>query len=253
MRATVGPLPPAVYWRRRLVVLAGVLILVLFVALSCTGGDDDKAQPPGGTGATTPMPGASGNSGGSSTGVLTPQVDEPSFADSAPVGGGPAAPAPTDVPAGPVSAAPGLPAADPGVPPNGTGPCTDAEMALTPIPARATTKRGQPLNLQLVIKNVSARTCARDVGADVQEIYIKQGAAKIWSSDVCAVAAGPGSKVETFIPGGVRTYYVTWNGRDSSRCTGGMAAGNFPLAGQYEVMGRLGAKVSNPAPITVAA
>ena len=121
------------------------------------------------------------------------------------------------------------------------------------MPARVAAKRGQPVNLSLIIKNVSARTCARDVGADVQEIYIKQGAAKIWSSDVCAVAAGAGSKVEQFQPGGQRTYYVTWNGRDSSRCSGGMAAGNFPVAGRYEVMGRLGAKVSNPVVVTLVA
>jgi hypothetical protein len=247
MRTTVGPLPPAVYWRRRIVVLAVLLLVVLFVALACTGGGGDNTAEPKGSGNTQPIPDAGDSSGGSGEGVLVPTTDEPSFADSAPVGG-PGGSVATDVPAGPVSVAPGLPApAQPGA----TGSCTDAEMALTPVPSRTAAKRGQPINLQLIIRNASTRTCSRDVGADLQEIYIKQGALKIWSSDVCGLAKG--SRVEQFEPGGQRTYLVTWNGRDSTRCTGGMPAGNYPPAGRYELLGRLGVKVSDPVTLTLVA
>ena len=37
MRLTVGPLPAAVYWRRRAVVLVGLAILVLIVSYACGG------------------------------------------------------------------------------------------------------------------------------------------------------------------------------------------------------------------------
>src|SRR6266576_1376401 len=37
MNLTVGPLPPAVYWRRRALVAGGLLLLVLLVAYSCGG------------------------------------------------------------------------------------------------------------------------------------------------------------------------------------------------------------------------
>ncbi len=235
--------------------LAALLLVVLFIALSCSGSGGDDTAKQKGAGNNTPIPSPSASAG---SGVLTPETPEPSFAESKPAAGGPVGPAATNVPAGPVSVAPGLPVQPPvgqaAVPPGGlpaaaNGPCTDAEMAIAPVPARTAAKRGQPIDLRLIIKNISTRPCARDVGADMQEIYIKQGALKIWSSDVCGLAKG--SKVEQFLPNGVREYLVTWNGRDSTRCAGGMAAGNFPAPGQYEVLGRLGVEVSNPVTIVL--
>ncbi len=235
--------------------LAALLLVVLFVALSCSGSGGDDTAKPKGAGNNTPIPSAGPGAGPS---VLTPETAEPSFAESRPAAGGPAGPAATNVPAGPVSVAPGLPVAPPvappaappaGLPAAANGPCTDAEMAIAPVPARTAAKRGQPIDLRLIIKNISTRACARDVGPDLQEIYIKQGALKVWSSDVCGLAKG--SKVEQFPPNGVREYLVTWNGRDSTRCAGGMAAGNYPAPGQYEVLGRLGVEVSNPVAIAL--
>jgi hypothetical protein len=40
MRSTVGPLPPAVYWRRRALVLGVLLLIVIALFVSC-GGEDD--------------------------------------------------------------------------------------------------------------------------------------------------------------------------------------------------------------------
>ncbi len=231
--------------------LAALLLVVLFIALSCSGSGGDDTAKQKGAGNNTPIPSPSA---GGSSGVLTPETTEPSFAESRPAAGGPAGPAATNVPAGGVSVAPGLPVAPPagpgaGLPAAANGPCTDAEMAIAPVPARTAAQRGQPIDLRLIIKNISTRACARDVGPDLQEIYIKQGALKIWSSDVCGLAKG--SKVEQFPPNGVREYLVTWNGRDSTRCAGGMAAGNYPAPGQYEVLGRLGVEVSNPVAIVL--
>ena len=41
--------------------------------------------------------------------------------------------------------------------------------------ARTIAKRGTTVELKLKIKNISTRTCTRDVGADLQEIYVKSG------------------------------------------------------------------------------
>jgi hypothetical protein len=226
MRTTVGPHSPAVYWRRRLVVLGAVLLVVLIWAFSCSGGDDPSK--PSGTGATgtVPTPGVQGSGAAA----------EPSFAESGPVRQPPVvAPTPTDVPVG---AGPSVAA------PPADGSCAVAEMVFVPVPSKTSAKSGDPIDLRLKIKNVSTRTCSRDVGADVQEIYVKQGAKKIWSSDVCA--ATKGSAVRQFPPNGEQEFYVTWNGNDSSRCEGGAATGPRPAAGEYELMGRLGAKVSDP-------
>ena len=48
MRLTVGPLPPAVYWRRRAVVLGAGLLFLIVLLYSCTGSDRNAKK--GGTG-----------------------------------------------------------------------------------------------------------------------------------------------------------------------------------------------------------
>jgi hypothetical protein len=78
----------------------------------------------------------------------------------------------------------------------------------------------------------------------MQEIYIKQGAQKIWSSDTCGTVRS--SDVKQFEPNSEREYRVTWNGRDASKCANAQAAGPVPPAGEYEVIGRLSARLSAP-------
>jgi len=112
-------------------------------------------------------------------------------------------------------------------------------------------RRGVPLAIRLKIKNISARTCSRDVGADLQELYIMYGAKKIWTSDTCSTTKG--SEVRPFSPNDERTYNVTWNGRQSNRCSAGLASGTAPPAAQYQVHGRLGAKVSEPVLLEITA
>jgi hypothetical protein len=233
-----------VYWRRRLVILGVLLVVVLIVAFSCSGGDDPSKPNGAGAPATIPAP-----AGGSSSGpAASPGVAQPSFADSGPVQG-PAKPVtPTDVPAGPVA---GPVAGDGASVAADSALCTDPEMAVTPVPGVRAAKRGAPIDLQLKIKNASTRSCTRDVGADWQEIYIKQGARPVWSSDLCTVKKG--SEVRQLAAGEERGYWVTWNGRDSTRCDGGMSAGPVPAAGEYEVYGRIGGVVSAPVKITIAA
>jgi hypothetical protein len=51
----VGPLPPRVYWVRRLVVLGVPLILILIIAVSCSGGGGKKS-PTAGTGGPSTTP-----------------------------------------------------------------------------------------------------------------------------------------------------------------------------------------------------
>jgi hypothetical protein len=243
MRTTVGPLPPAVYWRRRAVVLGALLLAAILLFVACGGNakDANRAQ---NTSSQTPLPAPASS---------TPE-EEPSFADAKPGGGGPALPGSGDTQptlGGGTSAAPSAHPA--GTNANVTAPagaiCADNEMAVLPAPAATTVRRGVPLVIRLTIKNISGRTCSRDVGADPQEIYLDQGARKYWSSDTCSTAHG--SDVRQFAPGDQRLYSVTWNGRQSSKCTGGQAAGPAPPPGQFQFRGRLGTKVSDPVNITI--
>ncbi|MEV4210498.1 hypothetical protein [Micromonospora sp. NPDC049662] len=246
MRLTVGPLPPAVYWRRRAVVFGAVLLFLIVVLYSCTGSGRSGGHPRAGSTPTpTSSPGAVGP-------VLTPQSEAPSASGSA-------APSATEQSAGPDATN----ATDPGrgvttndPPPDSAagsvddGTCTDAEISVTSAARPSSAQRGAVVDLQLKIKNTSQRTCSRNVGADLQEIFIKAGAEKVWSSDTCGKVQG--SDVQSFTPGFERSYQVGWNGRDTSRCDGaGLAAGPFAPAGTYQVFARVGTKYSEPAKITI--
>ena len=118
------------------------------------------------------------------------------------------------------------------------------------IPPEVTTvARGAMVAIRLRIKNTGKRTCNRDVGADQQELYIKKGAAKVWSSDTCGNVKG--SDVQPFTPNFEREYRVDWNGKDVSKCADNLANGPVPAAGDYQVFGRLATKTSNPVKLTL--
>ncbi|ROT28054.1 hypothetical protein [Micromonospora sp. HM5-17] len=242
MRLTVGPLPPAVYWRRRAVVLGVVLLFVVVLIYSCTGpGETDET----GRGAGDPTPGSTlltPESGAPATGV--PESGAPTPEPSDPAAGDEAAP-----PVAPVGGSTGGGQQLPEPPPPVENECTDEEMSVIPVPSQTSAQRGEPIVLRLRIRNVSDRTCNRDVGADLQELYIKSGANKVWSSDSCSTIRN--NNVKPFPPNHEEEYTVSWNGRKSSRCTNGVAAGPFPDPGTYQLFGRLGNKHSDPVRITI--
>jgi hypothetical protein len=245
MRLTVGPLPSAVYWRRRAVVLGAGLLFLIVLLYSCTGGDRNTGATPQSTSTPTASAGAPEPSGS----VLTPQTGDPS-ADPGDSGGGPGGA--DGGPGGPVgggTATTEAPPAGPAAPVAGDGTCTDAEILVTPVALPATAQRGTVVTLQLKIKNRSQRTCSRDVGADLQELFVKAGAEKVWSSDTCGT--GKGSDVQSFTPGFERLYELGWNGRDTSRCANGLAAGPYAPIGTYQVFARVGTKLSDPVKLTV--
>jgi hypothetical protein len=220
MRLTVGPLPPAVYWRRRALVLGGMVVVIILLVYSC-GDSKGSGAGPNNTAATstattpaTPGGDAAGNESGTS----------PSPSTSV-----------SRTPATPTATAPDRSL------------CTDAELRVTPVPAARRLARGATTQLTIKIKNTSSRTCRRDVGPDQQELYIVEqgGAQKIWSSDDCG---GPrGTKVQSFSPGFEVAYTATWNGRESTNCKDRP----LPRAGTYQLYGRLATKRSAPVTLTL--
>src|SRR5688572_15525899 len=147
MRLTVGPLPASVYWRRRLLVLGMVALAVVVIVYSC-GGD-----PSAGTNAP-PGPTATKSVSASASSI----------------------PSPTPTPFT-------LPGNSPTV--VTTGDCTDAEIELTATPNPADPRVGQIATFTLKIKNISSRTCSRNIGSIPQELQLRHDAVVIWSSDDC--------------------------------------------------------------------
>ncbi len=220
MRLTVGPLPPAVYWRRRVIVLGAFLATLALLLYSCGGSDPSGA-------ASSAKP--SGSTAGSAAALLTPFVD-----------GSP----------GPSTAASAAPTPLAGAQP--TGSCADGEITVTIATDNGKTDflTGEFVRISLKIKNISGRTCVRDVGAAAQELRIAQGAQKLWSSDDCASGPTPGADLHTFQPGDqLDQFYVVWNGRASTNCQ------TRPVAtpGAYQILGRFGTRWSDPLGITIKA
>ncbi|MEU5789238.1 hypothetical protein ABZ754_16105 [Micromonospora purpureochromogenes] len=238
MRLTVGPLPSAVYWRRRAVVLGAGLLFLIVLLYSCNQSGDTAMTPGARSTPTSPAVDPSPTGSAPASAAPTATSDAP---DS---GGGPAGdPGTTTAP----PAAPPVVPAGPTVVDDGT--CTDAELSVTSQALPSEVRRGALVDLTLRVKNTAQRTCSRDVGADLQELYIKRGAEKVWSSDTCGT--GKGSDVQSFTPGFERSYQLTWNGKDVSRCAGGVAAGPTPSAGTYQVFARVGTKLSEPVKLVI--
>lgn len=220
MRLTVGPLPAAVYWRRRVIVLGAVLFAFVLLVYNCAGPDPSGA-------ANTP--GASRPPSSGSVPLLTPIVG-----GSAESGDPPAASVPASVPAG----------AQP------TGPCTDGDITVSVATENGRTEfaAGAYVRIYLKIKNTSGRTCTRDIGAMAQELRIQQGAQTLWSSDDCATGPTAAPDPHTFRPGDqLDQFFVVWNGRASTDCQTKPVA----PAGAYQIVGRFGTRWSDPLAITV--
>lgn len=236
MRLTVGPLPPAVYWRRRAVVLGAVFLFLVVVFYSSWSSSEEPAN----KNASGQEQSSGGSAADSETPVGTEQPDPPG--DSGDAGG--AAP-----PHSEPSEAADVDDPPPAAPVSDDGTCADDEISVTAVAQPVSVGQGGAVDLQLKIKNNSDRTCSRDVGADLQELFLKAGAAKIWSSDSCGTAEG--SDVQSFTPSSERSYRVTWNGNDDTRCQGGVAIGPEAPPGTYLVVARVGTKHSEPVELTV--
>ncbi|MET7396420.1 adhesin [Dactylosporangium sp. NPDC005572] len=216
MKMTVGPLPAGVYWRRRAIVGGVLLIVVLMLWTSCGGGNDPSDNKTSGNAS-----GAAPTTSSASTSA-EPTIQVPTTGEASP------------------SASPSASSAAPTV--TSTVPlCADADLSLTAAPEQPAQFRGAYLKFFLRIKNISNHDCARDVGADYQELYLQSGGSKIWSSDKCDPPHG--SELRTLKPGIEVEYSNTWNGKATDN---GCENREAPPAGKYQLIGRLDTKISEP-------
>lgn len=234
MKLTVGPLPPAVYWRRRAIVLCGLLLIILLIVYSC---------------GSNPS-----NAGGSQDAHASSDASS-----SAPIA---LAPSTSSLPSGPSASAAATPTTKPttatappavGPSPNastsGAG-CLDSEVLVTTSigptsPTAGKLQYGGTFILKLQIQNMSSRTCTRDVGSMAEELMIKHGTTLIWSSDDCSSGAPLPHDVRTFHPGDAVSATIQWSSYDIT--THSCKASSTPAPpGSYDLIGRVGTKTSSP-------
>lgn len=165
-RTTRGPLPPDVYWRRRLFVALLAFSLVFVLARWLTGSSD-------GASGETPVAEQAGAQVSATQTVTAGEepVGEPEAGDSA---GG------TTDKSGEASATVPTLAA-----PEGT--CTAADVAVTPSVAPGAVA-GQDVGLALSLQTLTAEACTWEVSGSSVVVRIAQGKRQVWSTGQCPLA-----------------------------------------------------------------
>jgi hypothetical protein len=229
----VGPLSPAVYWRRR------ALLLGLLLAVLVGGGWLTVAAVRGSTGSTAAAPPA-----GQATGTPSLEQVVPSLA---------AVQVPTVAPASPSQAATqatssgsAAPVAGPTIVPG--VPCTDDMISVAVRAGASSVAVGSKPTLELVVTNTSPVACVRAVDKGLQEIVLLEtGGARVWGSNDCFPEAN--SDTRTLAAGQAVVFPVVWGGLSSEpTCT---APRKPPAPGSYVLRGRLDTKLSSDTPLTL--
>jgi hypothetical protein len=225
----VGPLPSAVYWRRRLLVLLGLVGVLggggwLGVA-AVTGGNASGDTVVAGATSAAPVP--------------VPALEQvlPSLAavqvpTPAPTSAPPAAPETSTPPPGPVSG----------------GPCTDDMISVTVRPDPATAPAGSKPTFTVEVTNTSPVACVRPLDKGLQEVILIDAAGnRVWGSNDCFPEASTDTR--TLQPGELVGFPVLWSGLSSvPGCTGDRTT---PGPGSYVLRARLDTKVSADAGFTI--
>jgi hypothetical protein len=218
--STRGPLPPGVYWRRRLAVLSAALIVFLGVGKvldhGSDGSSDEKAEQAGATTLTSPtatVPGSDatkkGGKGGKGKGGKGHGGKGHQSATTTPT--------PTLTPA----PTPTLP--DP------TGPCADDDVYLTP--SIAAPIGGADITLMINLQTRTSEACTWQVSPDTVTMNIVSGHDQIWLSKQCPDAI-PVQDVVVRLAS-VTQVPVVWNSRRSDEDCSDRTA--WALPGFYHV------------------
>ncbi len=203
----VGPHPPSVYWRRRLVLL--LVVLVAAIALGSTlGGSATPAGTSAAAPGQTPTPTASLSTPTPVTTTATP----------------PPSPSPAASSAEPVD-------------------CAANVLTVTAATDAETYPAGSTPELTLTVRNTGIAPCRTDLGSAQLELRVLSGQDRVWSSDDCSPGGDPNP---TVLPaGGQFTTSLQWpRVRSAPSCPGGEPAAQ---PGTYRLYARLGDRLSAPA------
>lgn len=235
-----GPLPPEIYWRRRIVAIGGavaVIALVIGLIVWSTSGGDSNPQNAASTSAATTTP------------LTTPESPE----TSEPVSGGGTGYGSTGgsgessqaVPGseGPGESVPAQPSGAPGPVP-ASGLCPDANISVVLYTDKPTYTVGDQPVFTIVTTNAGLTECTRDVGKAAQNVIVRtlDGTRTLWTARDCSplqtvnnVTLKPSQQVRDTI---------TWSGTTSNP---GCDKPRTPVgAGSYQAVGKIGEKESAP-------
>ncbi|MCM6772838.1 hypothetical protein NDR87_05740 [Nocardia sp. CDC159] len=222
MLEPTGPLPPEIYWRRRLLAIAALVValaLLIWLAVFLLRGNGKSADKPA---AAT-----------SSSAVAKPA-------------GGPGTTASSTAETGTAKPAPTANATASGSPPQ----CPDQSLALKVTVAQPNYKSGEQPVFRIVITNISTAACSRDVGSGLQQVSVTSldGQHRLWANTDCD-QGGP-ADMRTLGGGQQAEFTLTWSGTTSQPSCAGERVPVPP--GGYAVVAQFGSVRSAPEPFNIA-
>ncbi|MGV9713106.1 hypothetical protein ACWDTI_20845 [Gordonia sp. NPDC003424] len=239
-----GPLPPEIYWRRRVVAIGGVVVavaLIIGLIVWATGGNDDS---PSNAAATSSATSASETAYSSETSAPSSSEEVAGGYGGAAAGGG-------GVPASGSAVAPSAAAAQAPGPVPASGLCPDSNIGVVLYTDKPTYTTGDQPVFTIVTTNVGLTECTRDVGKAAQDVVVRtlDGTRTLWSARDCSplqtvnnVTLQPAQQVRDTI---------TWSGTTSNP---GCDKPRVPIpVGGYQAIGKIGEKESAPITFNVVA
>lgn len=130
------------------------------------------------------------------------------------------------------------------------GPCPDQSLAIKVTVEQPTYKTGEQPVFGIVITNISAVPCTRDMGSGLQQVSVHtlDGQRRLWSSTDCYPDGQP--DVRTMSRGEQAAFTVTWSGTTSQPNCAGERVQVPP--GAYSVVAQLGSVRSMAEPFNIA-
>ncbi|MBT0566107.1 hypothetical protein [Williamsia sp. CHRR-6] len=248
-----GPLPPEVYWRRRMIAIGAVvavIVVTIGIIVWASSGSDDKPRNTANSSsgpsapadpsitADSAAPGSGGtNSGGTSGG--TGSNGSGTGATGSGTGGSGSSAAPS------TSAAPGAPNAQPApgaVPASGL--CPDQNISVVLYTDKPSYVVGEKPTFTIVVTNAGLTECTRNVGKDMQNVTVRSldGTRYQWSATDCAPINTPNNLL--LKPAQQFKDTLVWSGTTS---TPGCKTPRKPVApGAYQAIGQIGERLSAP-------
>lgn len=246
-----GPLPPEIYWRRRIVAGVGAVAfvgLVLMLIISALPSSSDDQQVAATSSAPAPPPPAKKPPAG-------PQGNQNQNQAAGQQGpGGAPAPQGTDnnnqaAPQGPAAPTEAARPVPPPVPADNL--CTDQSLSVVLYTDKATYKVGDQPIFTIAVTNGGLTECVRDIGKAAQNVVVRSldGTRTLWSARDCSPLRTV--KNVTFAPGQQERDTITWSGTTS---TPGCKTPREPIApGAYRAIGKIGERESAPITFNVVA
>ena len=205
----VGSLPPSVYWRRRVALLASVVVLLVLTIWVLRPGNGGGSPAAAGTTPTTPHVSIGSSSSASSSMATTTSAATASDSRTTTKTSTHAATS--------GSAAP--------------KPCALAALKLAAVVEKPTYSVGDQPVLMLQVTNPGTTPCVQDLADQQIELRVYNGESRVWGSHDCQVQ--PGTSDSTLLAGQSVRVSITWSGLSSQpKCAGTrqrVGAGTYTL------------------------